>query len=145
MKKELTQEEFKVLCLGGLMYDEWMDKECIGLCDALNSLPGVKTFESCCGHLKNKYMIFFTCDNPYSLGVIARAFDRRYCGTEVDWTIELETSDSDINGYRYNYFLHSNKPYRSYELMNEELEHLIGNINYWRLPKFKDHFLCKEP
>ena len=37
---------------GGVVmkYDKYMDTECIALCDELNSLKGVKTFESCCGH-----------------------------------------------------------------------------------------------
>lgn len=35
-----------------MTYDEFMDKECVELCDALNELEGVETFESCCGHFK---------------------------------------------------------------------------------------------
>ena len=42
-------------------YDEYMDKECIEVCDLLNSYPGVKTFESCCGHLKNIMYLSFKC------------------------------------------------------------------------------------
>ena len=30
-------------------YDGYMDKECIPICDALNSIPNVQTTESCCG------------------------------------------------------------------------------------------------
>ena len=45
------------------IYDEFMDEECIALCDALNELPGVETFGSCCGHLKRPYMIWFNCTN----------------------------------------------------------------------------------
>jgi hypothetical protein len=62
-------------------YDGNMDKECIQICDMLNSISDVRTTESCCGHCKDRFMIFFTCDNPHSLAIIARVFDRRYIGT----------------------------------------------------------------
>lgn len=39
-------------------YEEF-DKECIELCKTLNTMDGLNTTESCCGHLKNKFMIFF--------------------------------------------------------------------------------------
>ena len=58
-----------------------MDKECIALCEALNRLPGISTEESCCGHLKYQYYIWFGCRNLRSLAIIARAVDRRYCVT----------------------------------------------------------------
>ena len=44
-------------------YNGLMDNECIELCDALNNLPNLQTFESCCGNLKNRYSIWFFCDN----------------------------------------------------------------------------------
>ena len=43
-----------------MKYPKSMDKECIPLCDALNALPGIETFESCCGHLKRPFVVFFT-------------------------------------------------------------------------------------
>ena len=36
-----------------------MDKECIELCKAINSIPGLQTTESCCGHKENPFRIFF--------------------------------------------------------------------------------------
>ena len=43
-------------------YDANMDPECIQLCDALNSMPCVKTFESCCGHGMHSFRIWFVVD-----------------------------------------------------------------------------------
>jgi hypothetical protein len=43
-----------------MMYPEDMDQECIPLCDAMNSLPGIKTVSSCCGHGVKHFGIFFT-------------------------------------------------------------------------------------
>ncbi len=36
-----------------------MDKECKELCEAVNLLPGIRTIESCCGHGKIEYHIWF--------------------------------------------------------------------------------------
>ena len=46
-----------------LKYDGLMDEECIDLCDAMNSLPGIVTINSCCGHGLNPYSIFFRVTN----------------------------------------------------------------------------------
>lgn len=44
-----------------LNYDGNMDKECVELCNALNNIPYVTTFESCCGHGKDVFRIWFKC------------------------------------------------------------------------------------
>jgi len=44
------------------LYDEKIDKECISLCNTLNSIPGIKTFESCCGHGEAPFRIWFTAE-----------------------------------------------------------------------------------
>ena len=36
-----------------------MDPESVALCDAINSVPGLFTTESCCGHGKHPFKIFF--------------------------------------------------------------------------------------
>jgi len=36
-----------------------IDKECIALCTAMNNLPGIYTIESCCGHEKQPFRIWF--------------------------------------------------------------------------------------
>jgi len=39
-----------------------MDPECVALCDVLNAMPGVRTFESCCGHGIRPFRIWFEVD-----------------------------------------------------------------------------------
>lgn len=117
-------------------YDGYMDKECIHICDALNSIPNVQTTESCCGHCKDRFMIFLTCDNPHSLAIIARVFDRRYIGTSQPWYIELQTKDSGA----YYYFIHSETKYDSEEVMMKDVNQIIENIGYWCDDKFTSHF-----
>ena len=46
-----------------MIYPPGMDPECIELCDALNSIEGIKTTSSCCGHCINPFQIWFECDN----------------------------------------------------------------------------------
>ena len=117
-------------------YDGYMDKECIHICDALNSIPDVRTTESCCGHCKDRFMIFLTCDNSHSLAIIARVFDRRYIGTSQPWYIELQTKDSGA----YGYFIHSETKYDSEEVMMKDINQIIENIKYWCDDKFASHF-----
>ena len=67
-------------------YDQWMDSECVPLCDALNSLSGIKTFESCCGHGQHPFMIFFNADSIDSLRpLLMEIHDRRGWTVEVQW------------------------------------------------------------
>jgi hypothetical protein len=50
-----------------MQYDARMDPECIAVCDALNSLRGIETFESCCGHGKDSFLVFFTVEGDASI------------------------------------------------------------------------------
>lgn len=117
-------------------YDKYMDAECIPLCDALNSLPGVKTTSSCCGHCKNKFMVFFDCENAVSLSIIARSFNRRYSGTNMEWIIEVDSDDSG----NFDYFLHSVEPYTDNTVMEKDVSRLVENIEYWSSDAFKKYF-----
>jgi hypothetical protein len=75
----LTKEQIK-------RYDQWMDSECVPLCDALNNLPGIETFESCCGHGKSPFMIFFIAEGIEDLlPVLVEIHDRREWRLEVQW------------------------------------------------------------
>ena len=118
-------------------YDKYMDTECIPLCNALNSLPGVTTTSSCCGHCKNKFMIFFDCDNDVSLSIIARSFNRRYSGTNMEWIIEVDSDDSG----NFDYFLHSVEPYTDNTVMDKDVSRLVENIQYWSSDAFKEYFI----
>lgn len=73
---------------------EWMDAECVHLCDALNSMKGVTTNESCCGHNYQPYRIWFTCDSLEPLTFIQSCIDRRYWEYGDQWSIELVISDT---------------------------------------------------
>lgn len=79
-----------------MTYPPDMDTECVDCCDLLNSLPGVKTFESCCGHGKFKFRVFFHCDSWKSLQAITESLTPGWtvrtslCGAEPSLCFLLE-------------------------------------------------------
>ena len=74
-------------------YGEFMDPECIPLCDALNSIRGITTKESCCGHGKNSFHVWLLASFPRALFVVGRAISRPFAGFESRWTCNLFTWD----------------------------------------------------
>ncbi len=76
-------------------YDQYMDIECIDLCNAMNSLPGIVTMESCCGHGASPYHIFFrVTDSKEGLFFLTRCVNHRYWKYGYLWKIELIVGDS---------------------------------------------------
>lgn len=122
-----------------MKYDEYMDKECIPVCDALNELPDVRTFESCCGHLKQRYVVYLYTDNPYSMAVIARAFDRRYLHTKSAWRVTIETIDVEKIP-QFCIGIYSEEPFKDYDTMMKDVNEVVESINCWKQPEFYDHF-----
>lgn len=112
-----------------------MDEECIKLCRKLNSLSNIKTTESCCGHLKEPYRIFFICDDFIRLGRLFRCVNRNY--SDGKWRIEVDGGDTLPC---YNFMLTSKEHFSTYEEMEESINSLIENINYWEDKRFDDYF-----
>ena len=57
-----------------------MDTEVIPLCDSLNKLPGIQTYESCCGHGNAPFRIFFDAINRKVLAQVCYAADACHSG-----------------------------------------------------------------
>jgi len=111
-------------------YDGRMDKECIDLCNAMNSLPGIETTESCCGHGASPFMIFFRVhDSKEGLFFLTRCADRRYWKYGYLWTITLKVGDMYENGYLpINYILSSGPIVE--EDAYAQAQDLVRNMNY---------------
>lgn len=120
-------------------FDEYIDPECVPLIIALNQLPGIETFESCCGHLKYPYCIWFKCNNFTSLAIITRTFDKRY--SDGKWRITLDTSDVEWPPYKtFSVCLESKQAFKSWDEMFKSVNNAVGSLYYWSSPRFKDHF-----
>ena len=120
-------------------YDGNMDKECIGLCDMLNSLPGVETFESCCGHLKERFSIWFFCENIDSISRLGRCVERNY--SDGKWELLVDSTDVHPKGV---FWLRSKEPFSSMDEMNRSVSSLIQSITYWFDGEFDNYFSNKE-
>lgn len=116
-------------------FDPQMDSECILLCDILNTLPGIETFESCCGHGREPYRIFMKSLDPHGLRILGRCTSRNY--SSGIWRVIVDNSDSWKEGesnpvYVY---LESSHPLSPDE-MSLEVAALEESLNYWspRIP-----------
>jgi len=80
-------------------YDAFMDKQCLNICNAINLIKGIKTTESCCGHNRNRFRIWLTCDINYirNINIISKALNRRYGGPSNndnnEWVCSVYFSD----------------------------------------------------
>ncbi len=71
-----------------------LDPECLALCEALNSIPSLETHESCCGHGRDSFRIWFRVHRLRNLFVVLRAIERRYCGPP-EWRCEGYCGDME--------------------------------------------------
>ncbi len=67
-----------------------MDKECEKLCGAMNECPGITTFESCWGHFKEPYRIFFQAESLEDLAIICYCVAACHCGYP-GWSVIVRT------------------------------------------------------
>lgn len=112
-----------------------LDKECVSLVNMLNTIDGIATTESCCGHLKAPYRIFFVSDSFSAIGMLYRCVDKRY--SDGNWKIEVCCSDTNpTNGF----LLTSVKIFETEDEMMRSVNNLINNITYWNGIQFKDYF-----
>ncbi len=98
-----------------------LDAECIDLCVALNGLDGIETFESCCGHGKNYFVIWFFAHEQKYLPLILHIVDG------FNWHCEVRTNYDVSNMY---YLIESNsKGKKSYKEARKIADKLKGIIN----------------
>lgn len=87
-------------------YPEDIDPECTTLCNALNHVPGIETFESCCGHgkhPKHPFGIWMTSASILALYPLARCTQAHT--TSLTWILEVQ--DTDTQDMPVIFYLHS--------------------------------------
>jgi len=122
-------------------YDGGMDNEVIFLCNTMNSLPGIETSESCCGHGKTPFHIWFKVKaTSEGLFFLTRCVDRRYWEYGHIWGIELSVGDDYKNNYLpVIYLLHSGDVVgkESYKQARSLVDNMNLHINH---PAFLEYY-----
>ena len=121
-----------------LKYPYDMDEKCIELYYLLNSLPDTETFDSCCGHEKEVYMMFFRCDNIGVLSRLGRAVSRNY--SDGNWEIVVDSTDT----LPYGCFWLRTKTVLTEDELDASLDNLIYSIRYWFSDEFDEYFKKDE-
>jgi len=75
-------------------YDEF-DKEVVELCKAMNKIPGIQTIDSCCGHGKDYFRIFFTVEDIETLNHFMWAGCYRWWNWRNGFRVQI--CDGDVN------------------------------------------------
>lgn len=76
-----------------------IDPEILNLVTAMNTIDGVLTHNSCCGHgERGGVRVWFYAESVKTLYPLARLIDPRYGGSVPLWTISVEDSDSEVEG-----------------------------------------------
>ena len=62
-----------------------MDGECLALCQAINSIDGLETIQSCCGHGEKPFRIWFRCKDLNCLPKLLYFIDRCHVSLGKSW------------------------------------------------------------
>jgi hypothetical protein len=119
-------------------YPADMDPECIPLCNKLNELSCVETTESCCGHLKDRFQVWFRCNDIDVLSILGRCVERNY--SDGKWELLVDSCDTNPHGL---FWLRSKEPFKSYEEMRDSVWSLMRSIDHWTEHEFDDYFAGK--
>jgi hypothetical protein len=117
--------------------NEWMDAECVDLCDTINSMKGLETVESCCGHNYQPYRIFFKCYDLSALRFLQSCIDGRYWEFGYKWRITSYISDT---GPEQLTFMLESESSNLTEIMTQ-VEDMIRAINHYLNHKHRFEFL----
>lgn len=112
-----------------------MDAECIAFCDMLNSLPKVRTFDSCCGHYREPYRIWFFCDNIDTISRLGRLVSRNY--SDGKWELIVDTTDTHPRGV---FCIRSKEPFSSQIELNASLSRMMEDIPVWFSRRYNAYF-----
>jgi hypothetical protein len=116
---------------------DWMDAECVDLCDALNSIKGIKTFSSCCGHNEEPFQLHFNCSDLDGLKFIVSCIDNRYWEFGNEWTLSATIGDEEP--HILNFWLRSESS--NLETINHQVRDMIETLNYYLNHKNRFEFL----
>lgn len=111
-----------------------IDIACICIYYLLNRLLDVETFESCSGHGKEPFSMWFFCDNIDTLSRLGRAVSPSY--SDGNWEIVVDTTDTRPRGC---FWLRSRNVLKELAL-TESINRLVENVHYWFGDEFDSYF-----
>ena len=111
-----------------------IDEEIVNLCKALNSIDGVETVSSCCGHGRDLCRIWFTVKDIITLSRLCfHCFNH-----EGFWTIQVDLGDPDRTWEDLHFCLESTQicDQSDFDKLTNRLEQRGNDIKYsneeWR-------------
>jgi len=125
---------------------EGVDGACVELCKMMNLLPGIRTTESCCGHGKTPFHIWFYMDtNLIGADVTARCLSGRYHNyfpgelrSDPCWRVYVADSDAECR------FVLEGKQMAEDADLYEPAEKLAKNIKKHVDENFVTMYRCRK-
>lgn len=107
-----------------------IDKECIPLINALNSIPGIVTATSCCGHGKKYFSIFFYAYNLDSVIKLCDSITNKNIRISVAIN-ELKTEDKIVFPHKLMFMLciYNVKGSEAYKIADEYAREILKKYN----------------
>lgn len=107
-----------------------MDPECVQLCRALNKLPGVTTTESCCGHDKGPFRIWFRVEDLKNLPDLLYRFSPCHSGC-YGWKV---TAHTDCARSPVSFMIQGPQGEEGYTAANKIASLILGDIKESGVP-----------
>jgi hypothetical protein len=122
-----------------MKYPKDIDPHCVHLCDAINSIPGLETYESCSGHGKDPMRIWFTVSKLHNMYVLLRSIDYRYVGLD-GWLCNAQ--DTDLTNRPVVFCLNSGsctgkRDYAQSRKITNSIINFLDNKKFMRMWKIK--------
>lgn len=122
-----------------MTYSGIMDKECVRLCDAINAIPGLETVESCCGHGKDKFRIWFYAHRLDILPILLYFTMPCHVGFRWHCTVQTDCGMSPVV-FRLESEAKGDVAYRQADRIADEVEvHLAQNPSAFHLTEENQH------
>ena len=101
-----------------------LDAPCVKLCQAINRIPGLRTTQSCCGHGKRPFIIWFEVIDPKNLPILLYYCDP--CHVGFHWHCKVTTDCAmSTPTYRIESQSKGKKAYKEATMIAEKLEGLF--------------------
>lgn len=112
-----------------------VDEELVDICNLLNRLPGITTYECCSGHQKARTDIFFHCYSLDTISRLGRVLERNY--SDHKWELVVDSTDTNPFGC---FWLRSRKVFHSKESLSKSLKRMADSILIWFGDCYNKHF-----